>query len=115
VSDTPSVPASAELPWLLARVAELETQNAQLHETGAARLAASDAELEAARAQVAVLIERVEELERRLGKDSSNSSKPPSSDSPHTKKSPDRSLRGPVRAPARQAARRAVVHAEAVR
>ncbi len=91
MSDTPSVPASAELSWLRARVVELETQNAQLHETGAAQLAARDAELEAARAQVAVLIERVEELERRLGKDSS---KPPSSDSPHTKKSRDRSLRG---------------------
>jgi transposase len=37
---------------------------------------------------------RVEELERQAGKDSSNSSRPPSSDSPYTKKPPrDRSLR----------------------
>ena len=37
---------------------------------------------------------RVEQLERRAGKDSSTSSKPPSSDSPYTKKKPrDRSLR----------------------
>jgi transposase len=83
-----------EVSWLRARVAELEAETAQLRETGAAQLAARDAEVEAARAQVAVLVGRVEELERRLGKDSSNSSKPPSSDSPHTKKSRDRSLRG---------------------
>ena len=81
------MPASAELSWLRARVADLEAENAQLRETGAAQLAARDA-------QVAVLVERVEELERRLGKDSSNSSKPPSSDSPYQKKSRDRSLRG---------------------
>jgi transposase len=36
---------------------------------------------------------RVEELERRAGKDSSASSKPPSSDSPYKKKPRDRSLR----------------------
>lgn len=59
-----------------------------------AQLLARDAELEAARAQIVVLAGRVEELERRLGKDSSNSSKPPSSDSPYTKKPRDRSLRG---------------------
>ncbi len=57
-------------------------------------LEARGAELETARAQIAVLAARVEELERRLGKDSSNSSKPPSSDSPYTKKPRDRSLRG---------------------
>jgi transposase len=72
----------------------LEAANAQLQETSAVRLAARDAELEASRAQVAALVERVGELERRLGKDSSNSSKPPSSDSPYAKKSRDRSLRG---------------------
>src|SRR5271170_2049782 len=36
---------------------------------------------------------RVEELERRAGKDSSTSSRPPSSDGPYQKKSRDRSLR----------------------
>jgi transposase len=94
VSDAPPVPASAGLSWLRARVAELEAENARLRETGAAELAARDAQVEAARAQVAVLVERVGELERRLGKDSSNSSKPPSSDTPYAKKSRDRSLRG---------------------
>jgi transposase len=46
-------------------------------------------------AQVVKLVARVEELERRLGRDSSNSSKPPSSDDPFVKrtKSKDRSLR----------------------
>src|SRR6266496_3420801 len=37
--------------------------------------------------------DRIAQLERRLGRDSSSSSKPPSSDSPYTKKSTDRSLR----------------------
>ena len=52
------------------------------------------AALEAARAQVGVLAGRVAELERRLGRDSSTSSKPPSADSPYRKKPRDRSLRG---------------------
>lgn len=42
---------------------------------------------------IAQLQARVEDLERRLGKDSSNSSRPPSSDSPYKKKPRDRSLR----------------------
>ena len=45
-------------------------------------------------AQIAALAALVEELRRRLDKDSSTSSKPPSSDSPYTKKPRDRSLRG---------------------
>jgi len=74
-----------------------------------AQLAARDAELEAARAQIAVLTERLAEAERRLGKDSSTSSRPPSSDSPYTKKTRDRSLRGrsgrkPGRQPGAQSA-----------
>jgi transposase len=39
------------------------------------------------------LAERIEQLERRAGKDSSTSSRPPSSDSPYKKKGRDRSLR----------------------
>jgi hypothetical protein len=65
---------------LRARVAELEAANSALREAAAARsevaaarLAARDAQLEAAQAQLAA---RVEELELRLGKDSSTSSKP---------------------------------------
>jgi transposase len=96
----PSVPPTAEAA-LRARVAELEAANAALRGAAAARdeltaaqLAAGDAQLQAAQAQLAVLAARVGELERRLGKDSSTSSKPPSSDSPYKKKSRDRSLRG---------------------
>src|SRR5918993_1137516 len=49
------------------------------------------------RAQVVVLADRVAQLERQAGRDSSNSSKPPSSDSPYAKKPrtvTGRSLRG---------------------
>jgi transposase len=40
--------------------------------------------------RIAALQQRVEELEQRLGQDSSNSSKPPSSDLPHVKRRPPR-------------------------
>jgi len=66
---------------LRARVAELEAQN----EVMAAQVAARDARLEAAQAKLAVLVEQIEELRRRLGKDSSASSQPPSSDNPYQK------------------------------
>jgi transposase len=98
----PDVPPAGELAALRARVAELEE-----------RLAARDAQLEAAQARLAELAEQIEELRRRLGRDSSTSSRPPSSDDPFTKKPRDRSLRQ-VRPRARQAAGRAVVHAAAV-
>src|SRR6266487_3888946 len=79
----PDVPPAGELAALRARVAELEE-----------RLAARDAQLEAAQARLAELAEQIEELRRRLGRDSSTSSRPPSSDDPYTKKPRDRSLRG---------------------
>ena len=44
-------------------------------------------------AQIERLSSRVEQLERQAGKDSSTSSRPPSSDSPYKKKGSDRSLR----------------------
>ena len=44
-------------------------------------------------AQIERLSARVEQLERQAGKDSSTSSRPPSSDSPFKKKGSDRSLR----------------------
>src|SRR6266581_192395 len=79
VPDAPPVPPS-DSGWLRARVAELEAVNARLRQAAADR-----DELAAA---------QVEELRRKLGKDSSTSSKPSSSDSPYKKKPKDRSLRG---------------------
>src|SRR6266568_4920770 len=67
---------------------------AELHQ---AALAAKDAQIAQLQSQVAVLGDRVAQLERRAGRDSSNSNRPPSSDSPYTKKTrkpKDRSLRG---------------------
>jgi transposase len=67
---------------------------AELHQ---AELAARDAQVARLRSQVAVLGDRVAQLERQVGRDSSNSSKPPSSDSPYTKQprtAAGRSLRG---------------------
>ena len=88
--DTPHVPASDEVAWLRARVAELEELTARLREAArdrdelaAAQLAARDAQIAARDAQIAGLAAQVEELRRRLDKDSSTSSKPPSSDSPY--------------------------------
>ncbi|UQX10563.1 DUF6444 domain-containing protein [Candidatus Mycobacterium methanotrophicum] len=61
------------------------------------QLAAENAELRSENAElrrmVAVLSERVAELERRLGVDSSNSSRPPSSDAPWNKPARKRSSR----------------------
>jgi len=62
----------------------------------AAELAARDAALTERDRQVADLADRVSQLERKAGRDSSTSGKPPSSDSPYTKarkKPRDRSLR----------------------
>jgi len=92
----PDVPPAGELAALRAPVAELEE-----------RLAARDAQLEAAQARLAELAEQIEELRRRLGRDSSTSSRPPSSDDPYTKKPRDRSLRrksgrGPGKQPGAQ-------------
>ena len=68
--------------------------NARLREAAAARDELAAAQLAARDAQIAALAAQVEELRRRLDKDSSTSSKPPSSDSPYKKKPRDRSLRG---------------------
>lgn len=76
---------------------ELRTVIATQAELHQAELAARDAQIAQLRSQVAVLGERVAQLERQAGRDSSNSSRPPSSDSPYTKKprkATDRSLRG---------------------
>jgi len=83
---------------------ELRTVLATQAELHQAALAARDArivqlgsQVVAADAQIASLTDRVAQLERRAGRDSSNSNRPPSSDSPYTKtprKPADRSLRG---------------------
>jgi hypothetical protein len=94
VRGTPHMPASDEMAWLRARVAELEELSARLREVVAARDELAAAQLAARDAQIAALAAQVEDLRRRLAKDSSSSSRPPSSDSPYAKKPRDRSLRG---------------------
>jgi transposase len=90
----PDTPAPDEVAWLRARVAELEDVNARLRRAARDRDELAAAQLAARDAQVAALAAQVEELLRRLDKDSGTSSKPPSSDSPYKKKPKDRSLRG---------------------
>jgi len=85
----PDVPDDAAPQELRALVAALHEANARLREA----IEAKDAQLAAAQAQIGVLTGRVADLERHLGKDSSTSSRPPSSDSPYKKKPKDRSLR----------------------
>ena len=74
------VPSAEELPALPA--AEL-----------AVRLAEAYRLITGLTAQIERLSARVEDLERQARKDSSTSSRPPSSDSPYEKKGGDRSLR----------------------
>jgi len=64
------VPASDEVAWLRARVAELEEVNVRLREAAAARDELAAAQLAARDAQIAALAAQVEELRRRLEKDS---------------------------------------------
>ena len=98
--------ASDEVAWLRARVAELEDLNARLREAAAARDEVAAAQLAARDAQLAALAARVEELGRRLDKDSSTSSRPPSSDSPYKKKpGTGRCGAGPGASPASSPAR----------
>ena len=78
---------------LMVTVRGLAADNERLRADARARAEAAEVLLAAERARADALERRVQALERRLGKDSSNSSKPPSSDSPYTKKPRDRSLR----------------------
>jgi transposase len=87
VPDVPSAPDE---------LAALRAANARLREVIEAKdamLAARDAQIALLVSQVEALTAQVAELERRLGKDSSNSSRPPSSDSPYLKKPRNCSLR----------------------
>ena len=72
--------------------AGLRRVNAQLREvinTQGVHIETLTGQIEALSAQLAAQLARIAELERRLGSDSSNSSKPPSSDPPYRK--PERS------------------------
>jgi transposase len=94
VPDLPPEPAGDDLPVVVAALRAANARLREVIEAKDARLAAAGAALEAAEARFAALSERVAELERRLGRDSSTSSRPPSSDSPYNKKPGNRSLRG---------------------
>jgi transposase len=102
VPDVPGVPSAEELAALphdelAARLAEayrvIAGMTAQISEM-TVQTEEMTARMQELAAQSGRLAARVEALERRAGKDSSTSSKPPSSDSPYKKKEPrDRSLR----------------------
>jgi len=94
VPDTPPASPPDPVGWLRARVAELEAVNARLRQAATDRDELAAAQLAVRDAQIEALAAKVTDLERRLAKDSGSSSKPPSSDSPYTKKPKDRSLRG---------------------
>lgn len=70
VPDAPHVPAPDEVAWLRARVAGLEDVNARLRQAARDRDELAAAQLAARDAQVAALAAQVEELRRRLDKDS---------------------------------------------
>ena len=96
----PSSPGLPDAAGLQARLAAAEQLIGELREGMAVMAGAHRRELEARDALIAGQAEtiagqadRIAQLERRLGRDSSSSSKPPSSDSPYAKKSKDRSLR----------------------
>jgi hypothetical protein len=91
--DLPPEPAGEDLPALVAALRAANVRLREVIEAKDAQLAAAGAALEAAESRFAALSERVADLERRLDKDSSTSSRPPSSDSPYKKKPRDRSLR----------------------
>jgi transposase len=86
--------SAKELVSRLVSALEVNSRLRGVIETQAAQMEMLNGRLETAQRQTAALVRRVEQLERQIGKDSSNSGKPPSSDSPFTKKKPkDRSLR----------------------
>ena len=113
----PSSPRLPDAAGLRARLEVAEQLIGELREAMAVMAGAHRRELEARDTVIAGQAEtiagqadRIAQLERRLGRDSSSSSKPPSSDSPYTKKSTDRSLRektggNPASSPARRAGR----------
>lgn len=96
----PSSPRLPDAAGLQARLEAAEQLIGELREGMAVMASAHRRELEARDAviagqakTIAGQADRIAQLERRLGRDSSGSSKPPSSDSPFTKGGRDRSLR----------------------
>jgi transposase len=87
VPDVPGVASAEELSALPA--AELAARLAEAYRV----IGELSAQAEQLSAQVGRLAVRVEDLERQVRRDSSSSSRPPSSDSPYKKKGADRSLR----------------------
>jgi len=87
VPDVPGVPSAEDLAAL--PHAELAARLAEAYRL----IAVLTAQAQELSAQVTVLQARVGELERQAGRDSSTSSRPPSSDSPYKKKGRDRSSR----------------------
>ena len=104
VPDEPGLPSAEELAVLprgvlAERLAEASRVIAQL----TAQVREMTARVEEAAAENGRLAARVQALERRAGKDSATSSRPPPSDSPYKKKPRDRSLREKgKRAPGKQ-------------
>jgi transposase len=87
VPDVPGVPSAEELSALPA--GELAARLAEAYRL----ISELTAQAEQLTAQVGRLSARVQDLERQARRDSSTSSRPPSSDSPYKKKGGDRSLR----------------------
>jgi transposase len=104
VPDVPGVPSAEELAVLPHEELAVRLSGAyRLVSRMAVQVEELTARVEAALAENARLAARVEALERQLARDSSSSSKPPSSDSPYKKKPRDRSLREKgKRAPGKQ-------------
>lgn len=71
----------------------MESQGKPTREESLLLLLAKDATIEARSGLIEQRVTRVEELERQLGKDSSTSSRPPSSDALFAKPAPKRSSR----------------------
>lgn len=87
----------AAVARLDAAIAQRDTDVAQLRELVIERdgqLAERDARLSEQHIRLIGLAEQIAELQARAGRDSSNSSTPPSSDSPYTKRKAKRGLRG---------------------
>jgi transposase len=89
----PSSPRLPDAAGLQPRLEAAERLIGELRERIAVMDKAHRDELAAKEAVIAGQADRIAQLERRLGRDSSSSSKPPSPDSPFTKGSRNRSLR----------------------